>query len=343
MPTFSGRRLAEPVGGHCRRPVWRVAGGRLRVRDAAGDQSGGGGKFEDQSQSGLVDAGDLGQPPNLTHPESTTAQLGNGSRAECFEQDVEFAQQVDDRAGGRGVGIGGRGGGHHRIRRRQPHRSGSLAAHYLPDVARQDHRVGVDSPQQPDRNQLRHGAIRGSTGCRVAGASQRRALQQPVQQLALRLVETVDQFGDLLRALRGVFERHLPDVPGQAAAGLGRHLHVQVAPGQRPLFEVVERAEHLGLGGAVTDQREQLGDRHRRGIGLQHKQRVDHRKPQKVQLVGGSLQRLASLRAGGQRGDAARRRLGKVGPKFQQTDQPVVGQFGQPGPQRDARGVFCHC
>ena len=122
-----------------------------------------------------------------------------GAALSVSRRTIEFAQQVDDRAGGRGVGVGRRGGGHHRIRRREPHRSGFLAAHHLPDVARQDHRVGVDSPQQPDRNQLWHRAIRGSTGCGVAGASQRRALQQPVQQLALRVVETVDQLGDLLR------------------------------------------------------------------------------------------------------------------------------------------------
>ena len=81
-----------------------------------------------------------------------------------------------------------RGGGHHRIRRGQPHRPGLLAAQHLPDVARQDHRVGVDAPQQSDREQLRHRAIRGSAGRRVAGASDGRAFQQPVQQLPLRFV-----------------------------------------------------------------------------------------------------------------------------------------------------------
>ena len=237
----------------------------------------------------------------------------------------------------------GRGGGDHRIRRRQPRRSGFLAAQHLPDVARQDHRVGIDSPQQSNREQLWHWAIRGSAGCGVAGAPQRRAFQQSVQHLALRLVEAVDQLGDLLWALGGVFQGHLAGMPGQAGAGIGGHPQLDVTPDQGAFFEVIERVEHLGFGRPIADQREQLGDGHRRGVRVQHQQRVDHREPQEVQLVGGGFQRLASLRAGGKRGDAARWWLGKVGPQLQQTDQPLVGQVGQPGPQRDARGVFGHC
>ena len=76
---------------------------------------------------------------------------------------------------------------------------------------------------------------------------------------------------------------------------------------------------------------------------MQHQQRVQHRERQKVEVVAGGLDRLTRLRPGCQRSDAAGRWLGEVGPQLQQPDQPVVGQVGQPGTQRDARGVFCHC
>ena len=99
----------------------------------------------------------------------------------------------------------------------------------------------------PDRKQLRHWAIRGSAGCGVAGAPQRRAFQQPVQHLALRVVEAVDQLGDLLGVLRGIFEGHLPGMPGQAAAGVRGHSQLEVTPDQRPCLEVVERIERRRL------------------------------------------------------------------------------------------------
>ncbi len=57
--------------------------------------------------------------------------------------------------------------------------------------------------------------------------------------------------------------------------------------------------------------------------------------PQEVQFVGGGLDRLPCHRPGGQGRDAARRRLGQVGPQFQQVDEAVVRQFRQPGTQRD--------
>lgn len=109
------------------------------------------------------------------------------------------------------------------------------------------------------------------------------------------------------------------------------------------MFKVSQRAKHVGLGGAVADHCQQPDDRHRCGICLQHQQCVEHRQPQEVELVGGRLDRLAGLGTGGQRGDAAGWWLGKVGPQLQQLGQPFIGQGGQPGPQRDIRGVFGHC
>ena len=87
----------------------------------------------------------------------------------------------------------------------------------------------------------------------------------------------------------------------------------------------------------------QLGERDRRGVGMEHEQRVEHREPQEVELVGRGLDGLARLRAGGQRRDGARRRLGEVGPRLQQPDQPLVVKLGQPGAQRDAWNLFGHC
>ena len=52
---------------------------------------------------------------------------------------------------------------------------------------------------------------------------------------------------------------------------------------------------------------------------------------------------LARLGARGQRRDAARGRLGEIGPKLEQPDQPIVGKVGQPGAEGHTRGVFGHC
>ena len=111
-----------------------------------------------------------------------------------------------------------------------------------------------------------------------------------------------------------VLERDLPRMPRQSRAGIGGHPNRGLAPHQGALPEVVQRVDHVGFGGPVADERQQLRGRHRGGIGLQHQQRVEHRQPQEVELVGGGLDRLARLRARGQRRDVARRRLGKVWP-----------------------------
>ncbi len=76
---------------------------------------------------------------------------------------------------------------------------------------------------------------------------------------------------------------------------------------------------------------------------MQDEQRVEHREPQEVELIGGGLDRLASLRARRQRRDRARWRLCQVGPQLQQPDQRRVVKLGQPGAQGDARSSFGHC
>ena len=92
-------------------------------------------------------------------------------------------------------------------------------------------------------------------------------------------------------------------------------------------------------------RRDQPGDGHRHDVGVQYQQRVKHRQVQEVQLVGGGLHRLAGRGPRGQGRDAARRRLGEVRPELQQADQPLIGQLGEPGTQRQGcrSGRVGHC
>ncbi|CAG6985824.1 hypothetical protein MAP44135_3171 [Mycobacterium avium subsp. paratuberculosis] len=343
LPALGGRQRGEAVGGRRRRPVRRLAGGRFGVGHSAGDQPCRGRHFQDQAQPLLVNAGRLAEPLDLANPEPTAAQLGNRCRGQCFQQHVELAQQVDDRAGGRRVGVLGRRGRHHRVGRTQLQGAGLLAAQHLPHVAGQDHRLGVEAPQQPHGQQLGHRPVGGCARRSIAGAAHRGALEKFLQHVELRRVEVIDQRRDLLGAARGVLEDDLARMPRHAAARVRGDLQRAVAPHQDALPQVVERVEDLGFGGALADQRQQLGGGHRLDVGLQHEQRVEHRQPQEVEVVGGGLDRLAGLGSRGQCGDAAGRQLGQVRPQFQQSDQPLVGQLGQPRPQRDTGGVVGHC
>ena len=87
-----------------------------------------------------------------------------------------------------------------------------------------------------------------------------------------------------------------------------------VAPYQGPLAQIIQRDQHGLLVSALADQRDQLGDRHGGDLGMQHQQRVEHRQPQEVQFVGGSLDRLAGIGPRGQGRDAAGCGLGEVRP-----------------------------
>ncbi len=141
----------------------------------------------------------------------------------------------------------------------------------------------------------------------------------------------------------GPFEDGLAGIPRQARGGLCCHPDLGVAPYQCSLAQVIDGGGDGVLTGAVADQGGELGQRHGRGFGVQRQQRIEHRQPQKVQLVGGGLDGLPGLRAGRQRRDAAGWRLGQVGSHFQQPDEPLVRQIGQPGAQRGARIVLGHC
>ena len=62
--------------------------------------------FQDQAQPLLVDAGQLRQPLDFADSEPAAAQFGNRCGTEGFEDQLGFAQQVDDGAGGRCVDVG---------------------------------------------------------------------------------------------------------------------------------------------------------------------------------------------------------------------------------------------
>jgi hypothetical protein len=215
-------------------------------------------------------------------------------------------------------------------------------AQHLADQSRQDHGVGVDLTEQARREQPLHRAVGRCAGRGVAGSAHRRAFEQLVQEVALSLVGLGQPVGDLCRGLLGLRDR-LAGIPGQARDRLGDDPHRGVAPHQRSLAQIVDGGGDGLLARPAIDQFEQLGERDRAGVGMEHEQRVEHREPKEIELVGRGLDGLARLRAGGQRRDGARRRLGEVGPRLQQPDQPLVVKLGQPGAQRDAWSVVSHC
>ena len=343
MPTRRDRRLDESVGRHGRRPVRPRAVQRFGVGHSCSDQPGRRGELEDQPQPLFVDAGQLRQPLDVTHSEAAAAKFGNRCAAEGFEHQLDFTQQVDDRAGRDCVDIGGGGRRHHGIGRGQLDRSGYFAAQHLTDQTRQDHGVGVNLPQQARGQQPLHGPVGRRARRRVAGSAHRRALHQAPQQVPLWVVQRREAFRDLVGGVLSPFEHGLAGIPGQARRGLGGDPDLGIAPHQCSLAEVIEGGGDDVLTGAVADQGGELGQRHGRGFGVQRQQRIEHRQPQKVQLVGGGLDGLSGLRAGRERRDAAGWRLGQVGSHFQQPDEPLVRQIGQPGAQRGTRIVLGHC
>jgi hypothetical protein len=314
---------------------------RFRFRHAGRDQAGCRSHLENQAEPAVVDTGDLRQPFDIAHPQPTAAQLGNGCGAEGFEYHLDFAQQVDRRACGHRIDISGAGRRHHRVGCGQPDGSGKFTAQCLADQPGQDHRFVVHLTQQPVCEQTLHRAVRRRAGRGVAGAADRRAFQQPLQQFGLRLVES----GDAVREIGGdgVFDRGLTGGPGQAGRGLGGHPHRIVAPHQRALTQVVDGRGDRRLAARAADQLQQLGQRYRGRIGMQDQQPVDHREVKKVQVIGGRLDRLPCLSPRRQRRDGPRRGLCQVGPQLEQPNQLLIAEFGQPGAERHARCVFGHC
>ena len=228
------RRLDEPVRGNRRRPERAAAVEWVRLRHADRDQSGRGGDLEDEAKSLVVDAGDLDQPLDVAHAEPAAAQFGDRRGRQRLEHHLDFAKEVDGRAGGDRVDVGRLGLRHHGVRRHESGGPWRFAAHHLPDEPRQDHGVGVDLPQQARGQQPLHRTVGRRAGCRVAGAADRRPVDESLQKFALGQIDALQQFTDPRRIQVGGLERHLPGMPWQSRGRLGRHPHHRVAPDQRP-------------------------------------------------------------------------------------------------------------
>ncbi len=205
------------------------------------DQSGRGGDLEDEAESLVVDAGDLHQPLDVTHPESAAAQLGDRRARQRLEHHLDLAEQVDGRAGGDGVDVGRLGLRHHGVGRGELGGPGRFAAHHLTHQPRQDHGVGVHLPQQTGRQQPLHRTVGRGAGCRVAGAADRRPVDESLQQFALRADRCPPAAHRSALASRSAASSVTwPGIPGQSRRGLGGHPHRGVAPHQRPGAQVVD-------------------------------------------------------------------------------------------------------
>ena len=247
-----------------------------------------------------------------------------------------MAHQLHCGTGCRSVGVFGRGSRDDRVRRGQTCRSGILAAEHLADVTWQDDRLGVHLTQQPGGEQPLHRPVGGCARGGIAGAAYRSSRRQPVEHLTRGLVKVVDRRCKTGRRAVGVLGDDLSREPGQRLGGLGAHPHLGITPHQRPIAQILESGLDIGPRRPTPDQIRYLTGGHRRAVCPEHQQRIQHGQAQKIQLVGGGFHRVSGGCPGGQRRDAARRRLGQVGPQFQKADQFLVGQTRQPRAQRDA-------
>ena len=151
MPAHRDGRLDEPIGRNGRRPVRPSAVEWFAVGQPRRDQPRGRRQLEDQPEPRLVDAGHLRQPLDVAHTEAAAAELGNWCGAEGFDYQLDFADDVDDRACRDSVDILCGRLRHHGVGWRQLDRPGALAAQRLADQPRQDHRLRVDLSQQAGR------------------------------------------------------------------------------------------------------------------------------------------------------------------------------------------------
>jgi hypothetical protein len=328
VPARRDGRLHEPVGSHGRRPERPCAVEWIAVGQPSRDQPRGRRQLEDQPEPRLVDAGHLRQPLDVAHTQATAAELGNRCSAQGFEYQFHFAQDVYHRTRRDRVDVLRGRRRHHGVRWRQLDGARALAPQRLTYQPRQDHGLRVHLSQQACRQQPLDRTIRRCAGGRVTRPAHRRSLHQPPQQVSLSVVDVGEAVGDLGAAVLGALQYGLARVPGQAGRGLCGHPDLGIAPHKRPLAEVVDRCADRLLADPVGEQRGQLGQRDRRRLRMQCQQRVEHRQPQEIQPVGGGLDGLPGLRAGRQRRDTSRRRLGQVGPQFKQPDQPLVRQIG---------------
>jgi hypothetical protein len=165
----------------------------------------------------------------------------------------------------------------HRVRRGELERAGLLVAQHLPDRPRQNNRLGVHRAQQSGRQQPLNRAIPRGAGSGIAGAAHRGADHQPVQDVALRHAETVDQPAEFGGGARAVVEHDLAGIPGQRGGRLGGHPQFLVAPHQSAVPQIIDTGPDVGSRCPAADRRDQFADRYRRLVGMQNQQRVEHR------------------------------------------------------------------
>ncbi len=146
------------------------------------------------------------------------------------------------------------------------------------------------------------------------------------------------------RALRGVFQGHLSRVPGQPGTGVGA-ARSSVSPQTRARsLRSSSGVEHVGFGRATVESARATWRSDTGSVSACRTSSASITASRRKSSS--SLAALSDCRAWARAARAAMLPGGgwaRSGLQLQQTDQPLVGQVGQPGPQRDARGVFGHC
>ena len=158
----------------------------------------------------------------------------------------------------------GCGGRNDRVGRRQLHRAGLLAAQHLPDVAGQDHRLGVDPSQQTHRQQLRHRPIRRRRRARRRGYAPSGSLRATCSSTSRWAWSSPSIRSAICSPLRAASSSvTCPGCHGNAAPASAA-TRTAVSPQARARCLRSSSAPTTSASGsAVADQRQQLGRRHR--------------------------------------------------------------------------------
>ena len=228
----------------------------------------------------VVDTGDLRQPLDVAHAEPAAAQFGDRRGRQRLEHHLDFAKQVDGRAGGDRVDVGRLGRRHHGVGRHDLGGPWRFAAHHLPDEPRQDHGVVVHLPQQARRQQPLHRSVGRGAGCRVAGASDRRPVDESLQQFALGQIDarpavrrSASRPGRWPRASPARDAMAVPTPPRPPPAPRCR-------PTPAPGAKVVDGGGQLSSRAPRSpNSANSLANGTAAVVGMQHQQRVEHRQP----------------------------------------------------------------
>ena len=154
-----------------------VVGGRCRFGKPGVDQPKVGEEFHDEGDALLLQAGHLGEPAQLAHPEGPAAQHRRRRCPECADQRGGMPDQFDRLAAGRGVDGGVREPFLRRriVQGRSAEIGGGkwwLAAQELPDHRWQLNGLRVDAGEQTVGDEPGHRLVGIGVGCCVAAASE---------------------------------------------------------------------------------------------------------------------------------------------------------------------------